>query len=604
MLARSLAKPCPQPPVDLSPGGQKWKRPLTLAGAFILGRLLGSADERAVAAMAARELSLILRSRAWHRFTGMWLLTAAALLIAPILYRCQAGGWNAPSNAFWFGAVGYSLQVALALSMSQWTLRRLRRDLNTARIDELLLTRCSPADIAMAEALASAVASGWLVLVTLPICLLLSAMVGQGFSTALRLALTLAPAAGLGVWFGLGWGLAFTLRRSTSSGALTEWWVKVPMVPIWAIWCLLGSFPVIWASLELIPGGHVVVQAGALALRWLLIEITQHWNPLLAIAAAAKIGHTNWFTDWLVLVLFLFFMMRKSVDAVQSALSRLGEREMRNPDVVYWVHHDAQYFTQYAGKDRAEPRYRDAGNPVAAFDVARGHRVFLHPFLWTVGLLAYLFLLGWSMLVPPLGKITGIAAVLIPATGALLFMSGGVAVSFGWERDQNRWIELAVLPIDNRRLALGKLKGVIRPTLWIGLMAALTATLLGWRGVLDWHASLWMAIHVLLFPVVLAVVSATLALTTPTVGEALYRWAVLGAIPTLATVLPPPIGGGGGIAAPFSPPVMVLFLVLNRPSPELFRGAWISLILELIGLIGSLCLLTVCLRGWTVANAD
>jgi hypothetical protein len=241
---------------------------------------------------------------------------------------------------------------------------------------------------------------------------------------------------------------------------------------------------------------------------------------------------------------------------------------------------------------------------VAAFDVARGHRVFLHPFLWTVGLLAYLFLLGWSMLVPPLGKVTGIVAVLIPATGALLLMSGGVAVSFGWERDQHRWLELAVLPIDNWRLALGKLKGVVRPTLWIGFMASLTAVLLGWRGVLDFHASLWMALHVLLFPVVLASISATLALTTPTVGEALYRWAVLGAIPTLATILPPPIGGGGGVVAPFSPPVMVLFLVLNRPSPELYRGAWISLLLEVLGLAASFVLLTRYLRRWTAAETD
>jgi hypothetical protein len=554
--------------------------------------------------MAARELSLILRSRAWHRFTGMWLLTAAAVLLVPILYRCQVGGWNTLPDSFWFGAAGYALQLALALSMSQWTLRRLRRDLSTARIDELLLTRCSPADIAMAEALASAVASGWLVLATLPLCLLLSAMAGQGFGTALRLALTLAPAAGLGVWFGLGWGLAFTLRRTSSPGGLTEWWVKVPLVPIWAVWCLLGAFPVIWASLELIPGGHAVVQAAALGLRWLLTEIARNWNPLLAVAASAQPGATPWLTDWLVLLLFLFFMMRKSVDAVQSALSRLGERETRHPDLVYWMHHDAQYFTQYAGRERTPPRYRDHGNPVAAFDVARGHRVFLHPFLWTVGLLAYLFLLGWSMLVPPLGKVTGIVAVLIPATGALLLMSGGVAVSFGWERDQHRWLELAVLPIDNWRLALGKLKGVVRPTLWIGFMASLTAVLLGWRGVLDFHASLWMALHVLLFPVVLASISATLALTTPTVGEALYRWAVLGAIPTLATILPPPIGGGGGVVAPFSPPVMVLFLVLNRPSPELYRGAWISLLLEVLGLAASFVLLTRYLRRWTAAETD
>jgi hypothetical protein len=183
-------------------------------------------------------------------------------------------------------------------------------------------------------------------------------------------------------------------------------------------------------------------------------------------------------------------------------------------------------------------------------------------------------------------------------------MSGGVAISFGWERDQHRWTELATLPVDNVRLALGKIKGVVRPTLWIGLLAAFTALILGWRGALHPASSHWMALHVLLFPVVLAFVCATLSLTTPTVGEALYRWAVLGAIPTLASALPPPIGGGEGIAAPFSPPVMVLFLVMNHPTPALVRGAWISLGLEVVGIIASLAFLALYLRRWTVIETD
>jgi len=604
MLARPLVNPYPQPSVDLAPAGRKWRRPLALAVAYVLGRLLGSADEHAVAAMALRELSLILRSRAWHRFTGMWLVAATTVLAVPILYRCELGGWKEPSGAFWFTAGGYVLQGALGLAMMQWTLRRLQRDLSTSRLDELLLTRCSPADIAMAEALGSAVASMWLVAATFPICLFLSAIAGQGVATAIRLVLTLAPAGGLGVWLGLGWGLAFTLGRGSAVSALTDWWIKMPLVPLWAVWSVLGASPVIWAVLELIPGGHSLVRVAGLGLAWVAVQLMTHFNPALAIPGAAGLVTTTWFTDWLVLMLFLTFMMRKSMDAVQTALERLGERTNSHADHVYWVHHDAQYFTQYAGRRRAGPQYRDGGNPVAAFDVARGHRVFLHPFLWTIGLLLYLFFLGWSTLVPAFGRYTAIAAVLIPATGALLLMSGGVAVSFGWERDQHRWRELAVIPLEDRRLALGKIKGVVRPTLWIGFMAALTAAFLGWRGALDWHASLWMALHVLLFPIVLAFVSATLALTTPTVAEALYRWAVLGAIPTLATALPPPIGGGEGIAAPFSPPMMVLFLVLNRPSPALYHGAWISLALEVVGLVGSFALLTLYLRRWTASEAD
>lgn len=600
MLARrvigSSAQPVAAPPLN----PRKLWPPLARALAFALGRLLGTADGHTVAAMAARELGLILRSRDWSRFTGMWLGIAALSVAAPLLYRSELGQWREPGGAFWFLVGGYGLQLGFAGAMAQWSIRRLRRDLHTARLDELLLTRCSAADIAMAEALAAAVATLWLVAATFPICLFLSALVGQGFATAARLALSLAPAGALGVWFGLGWGLAFAVRRTSGAGALTDWWVRSPLIPIWAVWCFLGAFPVIWAVLALIPGGLGVMQAAAYALGWVAMQILRHWNPALTVAGAAGLVPTTWFTDWLVLALFFVFMMRKSVDGVQLALAHLGERDAQKADTMYWIHHDGQFFTQFGGGAPRTPQYRDGGNPVAAFDVALGHRVYLHPFLWTVGLLAYLFLLGWSLLVPEHGRFTAIAAVLIPATGALLLMSGGVAVSFGWERDQQRWSELAVLPIENVRLALGKIKGVVRPTLWIGLLASLTAVLLGWRGALHWHASLWFALHVLLFPVVLAFVSATLALTTPTVGEALYRWAILGAIPTLATALPPPVGGGAGLAAPFSPPVMVLFLVLSEPSAALIRGAWISLGLEAVGLLGGLAVLALFLRRWTL----
>jgi hypothetical protein len=221
-----------------------------------------------------------------------------------------------------------------------------------------------------------------------------------------------------------------------------------------------------------------------------------------------------------------------------------------------------------------------------------------------VGLMGYLFLVGWSLLVPHIGKYTAAAAVLCPATAALLMMSGGVAISFGWERDQHRWPSLAVLPITNMRLAMGKILGVVRPTLWTCLLACLTAVLMGWRGALHQDVALWMALHVLVFPITLACVCATLALTTPTVAEALYRWGVLGAIPTLASMLPSPLGGPGGLALPFTPPLLVLMLVIYGPIPELVRGAWISLGLEVFGIAVSLLILASCLRRWTVGEKD
>lgn len=574
----------------------------------LLVALMGAADGRAVALIAARELSLILRSRAWIRFVGMWALLCAAIPLLPLIFRSYTGQWQTPTSADWFVLCGYAMQFALGGMMVQWTVRRLRRDLYTNRLDELMLTRCSPADIAMAEALASAVASVWLVLASFPVCLFVSALGGLGFDAAVRLALSLAPAGALGVWFGMGWGLAFALRRSAAIVPLTVWWIKGPFMPIWICWALLGSFPILWALLAFIPGSHLFLGQIVLSAQRLVLHLLQHWNPFLTAGAASGLWKSVWITDWLMLIVMTAFMMRKSMDAVQIALATLPERDSPHEHIAEgaWVHHDVHYFTLY-GEDegkRRQPKYLDGRNPVTAFDVALGHRVYLHPFFWCLAVMLYLFLVGWSLLVPHIGKYTAAAAVLFPATGALLMMSGGVAISFGWERDQHRWPTLAVLPLSNQRIAYGKILGVVRPTLWTGLLACLTAVLMGWRGALEQEVALWMALHVLAFPVTLAFVSATLALTTPTVGEALYRWAVLGAIPTLATLLPFPVGGPAGLAVPFTPPLLVLLLVIFGPTPELLRGAWISLGLEVFGIVVSMTVLTLFLRRWTVGEKD
>lgn len=592
----------PSPPVATV--GRKLRSLGLALGAGILTRLLGAADGRTVVAMAHRELTLILRSRGWHRCVGMWLLLCAGIIALPILFRSDTGRWLSPSGPQWMMICGYALQILFAATMAQWSIHRVRRDLYTHRLDELMLTRCSPADVAMGEALASATASLWLVAAAFPVCLFLAALAGQDPLAGLKLALSLAPAGGLGVWFGMGWGLAFTLRRSGAIVPLTQWWFMGPFIPIFIAWSALGCYSFALAFLGALPGGSKALGAAVAFFGWVARQIISHWNPLLVMAAAAEVAASTWFTDWLALLFVLLFMMRKSMDAIQLALAAMPDQDSPKTDASVWVHHDVHYFTQYGEGGRRQPQYRDGGNPIAAFDVALGHRVFLHPFFWALAIMLYLFMLGWSLLIPAKGLVTALVAVLLPATGALLLMSGGVAVSFGWERDQHRWPSLAVLPVDNLRLALGKIKGVVRPTLWIGFTSSLTAVLLGWRGALPLEPALWMAIHVLIFPVALACVSAVLALSTPNVSESLYRWAVLGAIPALATALPPPVGGDSGIALPFSPPLLVLILVLTGPTPGLIRGAWVSLGLEVFGIIASLLILTFLLRRWTVGEKD
>ncbi len=595
-----LSAAAPSPPLKA-----RVRQALIGMGVRLLSGLLGAADGTAVATMGARELALILRSRQWHRFLGMWVVFCAAVLTMPILYRFNTANWARPSGLDWYLICGYTLQISTTLAMINWTTGRLRSDLHSSRLDELLMTRCSPADIALGEALASAAASVWLVATCLPFCFLLSALAGVGPDAGLRLTISLLPAGVLGVWFGMGWALAFSLRWTSATVApLTDWWMKGPQALVWFAWGVLVCYPIGWAVLSFFPGGLALVNRGEALFRWFMLQVWMHLNPLLMVPGTVGLGGTTWVLDRLVMVTWLAFMMRKSMDAVNAALASLPERTRRIADGDAWIHHDYHYFIQYREGGRRQPKYRDNGNPIAAFDVSLGHRVYLHPFAWTGVIMIYAFLVVWSLLAPHLGKGTAIVAVLIPATGALLLMSGGVAISFGWERDQHRWPSLAVLPMSDRSLAHGKIRAVWKSTLWIGIAAALTALLLGWRGALEMGPATWMAVHVVLFPVALAYVTACLALTTPSLGEALWRWAVLGAIPAVAFWLPEPIGGDGGVMLPFAPPLLVLVLVLKGATPELIRGAWISLGLEAVGIAASLFILNRYLRQWTVGEKD
>lgn len=565
-------------------------------------RALGATDGEAVAGMALREFRLAIRSAHYRRFIIAWQFFCALLLLGPLLYRSQLGQWRSPDAGLMYQLLAHLLVFGCAVFSAQWSMRRLRRDLYTSRLDELMLSRCSPGDIAVGEGLAGVAAMLLLILVTLPTALLLAALGGYSPAAAIALLATMAPVVMLGAWFGLGWGLAFASRSPLAIWPMTQWWVLAPLAPLIAAWSLLGAFPVIWLLMGLIPGGHQVVEHVALAAREVVLWMMSNLNPLLAVHGTASPASGEWPASWLTLLGVTAFLTMKSASAIQISLRALQAKEETQKRRDAWIHHDVHYFLDYGRDERRTVEYRDGGNPVAAFDVALGHRVFLHPFLWCLGLLAYLSLLVWSLLVPGLALWAGTAAVLLPATAALLLMSGGVAISFGWERDQERWTGLASLPMSDLRLATGKIKGVVRPTLWLGLMAAVTSLLLGWRGALPAHSSYWMALHVAVFPVALAFVSATLALNTPTIGEALLRWAVLGAIPTFAYLLPPPIGGDAGIALPLSPPLLMLVVIAHGLTSPLLAACWAALALEILGIALGLLLLAFRLRRWTVGE--
>ena len=349
-----------------------------LAGVLLV-RLLGAADVRVVGDLALRELELTLRSRHWSRFTGMWLAVTSAGVLVPLLYRSDSGHWLWPSGAGWFCLYGYMLQVGVMIATAQWSIRRFQREIYSHRLDELVLTRSTTSDIAMSEGVAAAVASLWLVAATLPLIVFSCAIAGLGARAAILLCLSILPGAALGVWFGMGWGLAFATGRRASLFPLTDWWLRIPFLPVWLFWAMLGAFPVIWALLSFVPGGLLAVNRFAVLVRWLLQQAFWHLNPILTVAAIPGGLRTTWWSDWLILVFLTLFMMRKSMDAIQEALVTLPEQEFSYTPGDAWVHHDVHHFMQYGEERRRQPGYRDGGNPITAFDVALGHRVYLHP---------------------------------------------------------------------------------------------------------------------------------------------------------------------------------------------------------------------------------
>src|SRR5438132_938268 len=82
-------------------------------GVQVVTHVLGTADGAAVSAMASRELRMILRSRDWLRFLGMWSLACGGFLLIPLLYRSYLGSWQHPTGPQWQLILGYGLQVGI-----------------------------------------------------------------------------------------------------------------------------------------------------------------------------------------------------------------------------------------------------------------------------------------------------------------------------------------------------------------------------------------------------------------------------------------------------------------------------------------------------------
>ena len=610
----SEAAPAPAPVAPL----RKLRGPVRRVSLGLLRRLAGRADWDLILSLALRQVQITVRSRSWQRLTAWWVLYSGLGLIAAMLFRPTFGAWQSPTGITWFVGWGYAMQASLLLVMAYCTARCLARDLAAGRLDELLLTAATPADIALGSSLAYAVCSLWLVAALLPVSLFMAAVGGCGIAEALRMVLTIAPTGTLGVGLGMGWGLLLSFRRTVLAAPISVWWFFGPVVP-WIVILAASKFLIaLWPLLGLIPFGGDVMRVLFGGIRWVLVSLLVHWNPLFAAAGAggwsiesiathpavrsigAGVGwEPHWLTTFAALVGATFFMVWRSVEAVQQGLRTLVDRHPRHSGIDFWVHHSPRYFWQYTHRRRVMPTY-DGDNPIAAFDMVFGHRVFLHPFFWCLSVLGFIHLSLWTLLVPRFGAGTGTAAVMIPATLAVALMSGGVALSIAYERDQNRWPFLAMLPLTDFQIAAGKLVAALRSSAWLAIVAATMALVMGWRGAFDPEVTPWIALQVLLSPMAMAVVAAAISQATPSLAEAVWRWFLLVTVPAALVALPYPIGGLDGWALPFSPPLMVVALGTHGSDPMLLQHAQTSLLFQAVLAGTSLLVLSRCLRRWAL----
>ena len=470
---------------------------------------------------------LTLRSRAWARLLAWFTFGTTLLALLPILYRMAPGHWHRPTNDAWLVIWTFGTALTLLATVSGWTRRRISRELRAGALEEIILTGSGPADILLGKSLATAWMAGLLVLVTLPPMLLATAVGGRGMDTMLRLALTL----GLCAYLGLCVGLEYSFRRPgtrTSFGRLWNWYYLL---------LILGN-------------------VGRLG-NWSFLSLPRQWmiryNPASTLYAATLASSKRWPTGLLVFGLLLviltlvnFRLLRREWShavnraAAGSWFRRMFQPKRARPPAIPIPASLATAPTQAPSPPVAgtvvkatpsDPTYLlDYGrNPLIAFERQFGHRLRVPRWIWVVAGLAMIGSLFGPY--PLMGRVWFGLLLWI----ACLAAAHSGCAPFAQERDRGGWEELALLPLSDRELALGKIVAGagawLPPMAAAGLILVVTALRTSAAGG-EWLS--WAAASALLLPPTYLALGAFLGLVNHASDEAQWRVAVLStALPAL-----------------------------------------------------------------------
>jgi hypothetical protein len=231
-----------------------------------------------------------------------------------------------------------------------------------------------------------------------------------------------------------------------------------------------------------------------------------------------------------------------------------------------------------------------------AFERQFGHRLRVQRWVWVVAGVVVLCWLGVSFVVAGGRLLFGLLLWLT----CLIAGHNGCA-PFAQERDQGGWEELALLPLSERELALGKIAPGI--SAWL---LPLGATALSWcmaalrpagAGV-DWWC--WGAVSLLLLPPSYAALGALLGLVSPTSDEAHWRLALI------TTGLPALLGTGAlfGLQLIGAEAICPLFTALRSAGTATFGlAAWVGTLLYAVAGGVAAWLVSTRLRSWALQGA-
>jgi len=548
-------------------------------------------DWQVVRSLLGREAMLTLRSRAWARLLAWFTFGTSLLALLPILYRMAPGHWHRPTNQAWFGIWALGTGLALLSAVSGWTRRRIARELRAGALEEILLTGSGPADILLGKSIATAWMAGLLVLVAVPPGILAAAIGGRDLSTLLRVSVTLVCCAYLGLCV----GLEASFRRPGSRSTFGRMWN--------------------WYYVLLFVGN-----LGRIA-NWSVLSLPRQWivryNPISTLFAATGLRPERWPLGLLlfglllvVLTLINFRLLRsewsQAVDRAASgtwfrrlfrpARTRPSVSELPESAVAVAPGQVAQH-----GSSGPPPKVVPADptlmldygrNPLIAFERQFGHHLRVRRWVWIV---AALVVAVWLFLPEPvMGRF--LFGLLLWFT-CLIAAHNGCA-PFAQERDRRGWEELALLPLSERELVLGKITagvGAWLPPLAAAAVSLLVSALRTQGEASSWFA--WGAGSLLLLPPAYLALGALIGLVNHTSEEAHWRVALISTgLPALLFT-----GSSFGLQLAGAEVLCPLFAALSgAPSGYAGVAAWMGTLLYAAagGIAG--WLVSTRLRSWAL----